>query len=117
MSGVFGSTSVTTWPRASSAATVAASTPSDSILTGPSGRPGTLGLRHEARAVDRRLRVEAVVHQPLDQLDHRLRLAVATHRAEGDLGNAVAQQHAWHERVQRSRAWRSAFGCAGSSQK
>ena len=40
ISGVFGSTSETSWPSASSAATVAASTPSDSMLTGPSGSAG-----------------------------------------------------------------------------
>ena len=68
----------------------------------PERRTRRLGLDHPARPVDDRLRIEVIVHEPGDQLDHGLRLAVAAHGADGGLGRPLAQQHSRHEGVQRT---------------
>ena len=69
-------------------------------------REWRIGVGDPARCLDRGLRVEAVVDETGHQLDHRLRLAVAAHRPEGDLGAPAAEEHARHEGVEGPRARR-----------
>ncbi len=62
-------------------------------------QPDDVAVDEEARAVERGLGVETVVHEARDELHVRLGLDVAAHHAERATQAAVAEQHARDDRV------------------
>ena len=76
-----------------------------------------VGLDAEARAVERRLRIEAVVDDGADELDVRLGLDEAPHDPERPGQCPVAQQHPGDDRVVRAAPRLDARPCARSRRR